>query len=92
MGFAGVGTMGFHMASNLLRAGLRLVVYDTNDAAADRLSAMGASISGSPAQLAATPGELRSTQCCCEGQALPAGHLAGRVQTDAAHDPASNLK
>ena len=60
MGFVGVGTMGFHMASSLLRAGMRLVVCDTNNAAADRLSAMGAAVAPTPAQLAATPG----TTCC----------------------------
>ena len=56
--------MGYHMASSLLRAGVRLVVFDTNDAAADRLSAMGASVSSSPAQLATTPGTFGNTQLC----------------------------
>ena len=64
MGFVGVGTMGVHMASSLLRAGVRLVVFDTNDAAVDRLSAMGASVSSSPAELAATPGAICITLWC----------------------------
>ncbi len=64
MGVVGVGTMGFHMASSLLRAGVRLVVFDTNDAAADRLSALGASVSSSPAQLAATPGVISHSSWC----------------------------
>ena len=63
VGFVGLGTMGSHMASSLLRAGLRLVVCDTNDAAVDRLRAQGASVSGTPAQLAATPGKAHSLQC-----------------------------
>ena len=58
VGFIGLGTMGFHMASSLLRAGVDLVVCDTNDAAADRLAAQGASVSRTPAQLAATPGKV----------------------------------
>jgi 3-hydroxyisobutyrate dehydrogenase len=53
VGFIGLGTMGMPMATNLARAGVRLVVYDANPAAAAgaaKRSTIG--VAGSPAVVA----------------------------------------
>jgi 3-hydroxyisobutyrate dehydrogenase len=42
VGFVGLGHMGGHMAANLLAAGHRVVVHDTNPEAIDRAVALGA--------------------------------------------------
>ena len=52
LGFIGVGKMGGHMASRLLDAGLKLAIYDTNEAALAPLVARGAQRAKSPAEVA----------------------------------------
>jgi 3-hydroxyisobutyrate dehydrogenase len=51
VGFIGLGTMGGPMATNLVKAGVPLVVHDANPAAAAALS--GATVAASPSALAA---------------------------------------
>jgi 4-hydroxybutyrate dehydrogenase/sulfolactaldehyde 3-reductase len=53
VGFIGLGTMGGPMASNVLRAGHKLTVFDLNTAAVDKLVAAGASAAASPREVAA---------------------------------------
>ena len=52
LGLVGVGRMGGPMASRLLRAGYAVRACDTDAAALDRLTSLGATIAHSPAQLA----------------------------------------
>ena len=53
IGFIGLGIMGKPMAKNLVEAGHALVVSDHNAAAAAELVGMGASVAGSPRDIAA---------------------------------------
>jgi 3-hydroxyisobutyrate dehydrogenase-like beta-hydroxyacid dehydrogenase len=48
LGFIGVGQMGLPMASNLLAAGLKLVVFDANPKALEAIEALGAIIVDTP--------------------------------------------
>src|SRR6186997_964263 len=52
LGFVGVGRMGGPMASRLLDAGHRLIVFDTSSAATDALAARGAQVAASAADVA----------------------------------------
>jgi 3-hydroxyisobutyrate dehydrogenase len=52
LGFIGLGNMGAPMAAHLLKAGHELIVCDNNDAAAERVVALGAKRVASPAQVA----------------------------------------
>jgi 3-hydroxyisobutyrate dehydrogenase-like beta-hydroxyacid dehydrogenase len=54
VGLIGLGTMGGPMASNIVRAGLNLTVFDVRAEPAARLAAEGASVATSPAELART--------------------------------------
>lgn len=56
LGFVGVGKMGSHMASNLLRAGYKLFICDSNKEATTALQKQGAQIAESPAELGAITG------------------------------------
>ena len=51
-GFIGLGIMGKPMAKNLLKAGYRLVVFDTNAAPMKELAAVGAETAASPKEVA----------------------------------------
>lgn len=51
-GFIGLGNLGFHLASSLLRAGFALTVHDLNKSAAASLLATGATWADSPQQVA----------------------------------------
>ena len=51
-GFIGLGIMGKPMAKNLLKAGYRLVVFDTNAAPMKELAAAGAETAASPKEVA----------------------------------------
>lgn len=51
--FIGLGNMGGPMASNLLKAGHRVVVFDLSQAACDQMQEAGASVAGSAAEAAA---------------------------------------
>src|SRR5918911_4126354 len=53
IGFIGLGTMGAHMAANIRKAGIRLVVPDVRKEAAERLVAAGAEWADSPKDVAA---------------------------------------
>ena len=53
--FIGVGTMGGHMAANVLKAGHELIVFDTRRATAEPLLAKGARWAESAAQAAHRP-------------------------------------
>lgn len=52
IGFVGLGNMGFPMASRLLGAGNGVVAFDTDDAALDRVVALGARTASSPKEVA----------------------------------------
>lgn len=54
VGYIGLGIMGSAMASNLLRAGFRLTVWNRTPSKADALVASGATHAESPARLAST--------------------------------------
>ncbi len=53
IGFIGLGIMGKPMARNLLKAGYSLVVHNRSPAAAEELSAQGATVAVNPQELAA---------------------------------------
>ena len=54
VGFVGLGTMGMPMTTNLSKAGVPLVVYDTSPTAtADARRLVGVTVAESPAQVAA---------------------------------------
>jgi 3-hydroxyisobutyrate dehydrogenase len=53
IGFIGVGTMGKPMASNLIKAGHQLTVYDVNPQPVEELAGLGAEPAGSAAAAAA---------------------------------------
>ncbi len=53
VGFAGLGTMGAHMAANLARAGFALSVWNRTPGKADALVSLGATEVASPAELGA---------------------------------------
>ena len=52
IGFIGLGKMGFPMARRLIEAGHKLTVFDTQKAAIDRLTALGAKAGASPKAIA----------------------------------------
>jgi 3-hydroxyisobutyrate dehydrogenase len=52
LGWVGTGRMGYAMAARLLRAGCQMTVYNRTRAKAEPLAALGATIVGSPAELA----------------------------------------
>jgi 3-hydroxyisobutyrate dehydrogenase-like beta-hydroxyacid dehydrogenase len=52
IGFIGLGKMGTPMARRLIEAGHRLTVFDTNKAAVDRFTALGAQAASSPKDVA----------------------------------------
>ena len=52
IGFIGLGNMGAHMARRLVEAGHNVVVYDTRQEAIGNLTARGAVVAGSPAEVA----------------------------------------
>jgi 3-hydroxyisobutyrate dehydrogenase len=54
LGFIGVGVMGGPMASNLLRAGFELTVFNRTRSKGEKLVPLGANIADSPRQVAAT--------------------------------------
>lgn len=53
VGFIGVGTMGFPMASNLLEKGFSVTAFDVSEAALERIVAAGARPAASPAAVGA---------------------------------------
>lgn len=53
LGFIGVGVMGGPMASNLLRAGFDVTVFDQVRSQCDKLAPLGASVAASPREVAA---------------------------------------
>lgn len=53
IGFIGLGIMGRPMAANLLKAGYEVVVRNRSAAAEDELRALGATVAGSPREVAA---------------------------------------
>ncbi len=57
-GYIGLGNLGGHLAASLIRAGHELVVYDRDANLAERHRAMGATVAGSPAEVAAQAGHV----------------------------------
>lgn len=53
IGFIGLGTMGRHMAGNLVKAGFDLVVFDVKEQALAPIEALGASVAASPKEVGA---------------------------------------
>jgi len=53
VGFVGLGSMGLPMASNLLKSGRELFVYDVNPTPLEALRAQGAQVCASPAEIGA---------------------------------------
>ena len=90
IGFIGLGTMGRHMASNLMKAGHQLVVNDVRrEAAAPHLQA-GASWADTPRAVAAAtevvftslPGPVEVESVALGEQGLLSGLAAGKVYFD----------
>ena len=52
IGFIGLGKMGYPMARRLIEAGHQLTVFDTNKAAVDKFTALGAQAASSPKDIA----------------------------------------
>src|SRR4051812_34781030 len=52
IGFIGLGKMGTPMARRLIEAGHQLTVFDTNKAAVDKFTALGAQAASSPRDIA----------------------------------------
>uniref|UniRef100_A0A7I4FLV3 3-hydroxyisobutyrate dehydrogenase n=1 Tax=Physcomitrium patens TaxID=3218 RepID=A0A7I4FLV3_PHYPA len=52
VGFIGLGNMGSHMATNLLKAGHRLTVYDRNEAVMQTFAERGATVAHNPREVA----------------------------------------
>ena len=52
IGFIGLGTVGFHIAANLLKAHYKLTVYDATSTLVDELVVMGAKGAASPYEAA----------------------------------------
>lgn len=90
IGFIGLGTMGRHMASNLLKAGHELVVHDVQREAAAPHREAGARWADSPRELAAAtdvvftslPGPPEVEAVALGPQGLLAGLAAGKVYFD----------
>ena len=52
-GYVGLGNLGGHLAASLIRAGHQVTVYDRDASLAERHAAMGATVVGSAAEVAA---------------------------------------
>jgi 3-hydroxyisobutyrate dehydrogenase-like beta-hydroxyacid dehydrogenase len=75
VGFIGLGNMGLGMASNLLKAGHRLTVYNRTESRADALRNFGASVADTPAQ--ATSGADVMVTMLADDRALEAVLFGG---------------
>lgn len=90
IGFIGLGTMGRHMASNLINAGHELVVHDVQREAAAPLRKTGAGWADSPREVAeatdvvftSLPGPPEVEVVALGPQGLLAGLAAGKVYFD----------
>lgn len=90
IGFVGLGSMGHGIATNLLRNGHELIVFDVSPAACEELVQAGARSADSPKQLAAqsevvftslpTPAIVESV--CWDEAGLAAGFSTGRTWFD----------
>lgn len=52
VGFIGLGNMGANMATNLVKKGHQVTVYDVQSASADKLEKLGVTVVPTPAELA----------------------------------------
>jgi 3-hydroxyisobutyrate dehydrogenase len=90
IGFVGLGTMGRHMASNLIRAGHELVVHDVRPGAAAPLREAGARWAESPREVGeatdvvftSLPGPPEVEAVALGPQGLLAGLAAGKAYFD----------
>ena len=90
IGFIGLGTMGGPMATNLLRKGYEVEVYNRSRAKAEALVSLGAKVADTPAQLAETAsilftmlGDDASVESIYYGtDGLIAGAQAGAMMID----------
>ncbi len=90
LGFIGLGTMGRHMASNLIKAGHDLVVHDVKAAAAAPHLQAGAKWADTPRAVAeatdivftSLPGPLEVEAVALGEQGLQAGFISGKVYVD----------
>ena len=90
VGFIGLGTMGRHMAANLLRAGHALTVYDVRAEAMEPHLEAGADAAGSPAEVAraaevvftSLPGPREVEAVALGENGLAAGMTPGKVYFD----------
>ncbi len=82
IGFIGLGKMGFPMARRLIEAGHKLTVFDTQQAAIDRLVALGAKAGASPKDIAdeieTVMASLPSLQASLEVATGQGGVIEGR--------------
>ena len=82
IGFIGLGKMGFPMARRLIEAGHQLTVFDTRQAAIDRLVALGAKAGASPKDVAdeveTVMASLPSLQASLEVATGKGGVIEGR--------------
>jgi 3-hydroxyisobutyrate dehydrogenase len=90
LGFIGLGTMGRHIASNLIKAGHDLVVHDVKAAAAAPHLQAGAKWADTPRAVAeatdivftSLPGPLEVEAVALGEQGLQAGLISGKVYVD----------
>ncbi|KAL4421900.1 hypothetical protein ABPG77_005184 [Micractinium sp. CCAP 211/92] len=77
IGFLGIGIMGFAMASNLLKAGYEVTVWNRSPGKADGLVAAGAKVAATPAEVVAacdiTLAMLSDPEACLEVATDPNG-------------------
>lgn len=74
LGLVGIGHMGGAMALNLLKHKHRVLVYDKNPAAADKLCKHRATRVSSPADMVTTPGKLAAGQYPCRAKDHETGY------------------
>jgi 3-hydroxyisobutyrate dehydrogenase-like beta-hydroxyacid dehydrogenase len=81
IGFIGLGKMGYPMARRLIEAGHQLTVFDTNKAAVDKFTALGAQAASSPKDVAdrceTVLASLPSLQASLEVATGPGGVIEG---------------
>ena len=82
IGFIGLGKMGTPMARRLIEAGHQLTVFDTNKAAVDKFTALGAQAASSPKDVAdrceTVLASLPSLQASLEVATGPGGVIEGK--------------
>jgi 3-hydroxyisobutyrate dehydrogenase len=100
IGFIGIGQMGRHMASNILKAGYSLVVHDLNKEAAGPLLQKGARWGKTPKELAAScqvvftclPGPKNVEEAVYGQNGLKSGWKKGDIYIDMSTDSPTTVR